>query len=57
MVWPSQFANTSLFYALHDHRDSDSSETNGWVISRYRYFLYATGAAFAWYWYEFFVAT
>ncbi|OQD89817.1 hypothetical protein PENANT_c002G02073 [Penicillium antarcticum] len=49
-MWPNQFANTSLLYALHDHRGSDPSETNGWSISRYRHFIYVTAAAFAWYW-------
>ncbi|KAJ5182174.1 hypothetical protein N7449_012321 [Penicillium cf. viridicatum] len=50
MMWPSQFANTSLFYALHDWSSSDESETHGWSISRYRYFLYVTIGAFVWYW-------
>jgi hypothetical protein len=50
MMWPGQFANTSLFYALHDWSPSDESETHGWSISRYRYFLYVTIGAFIWYW-------
>ncbi|KAJ5957236.1 hypothetical protein N7501_011515 [Penicillium viridicatum] len=50
MMWPSQFANTALFYALHDWSSSDESETHGWSISRYRYFLYVTIGAFVWYW-------
>ncbi|KAJ5827137.1 hypothetical protein N7447_003900 [Penicillium robsamsonii] len=50
MMWPGQFANSSLFYALHDWSPSDESETNGWRISRYRYFLYVTMGAFVWYW-------
>ncbi|RYP89426.1 hypothetical protein DL770_004396 [Monosporascus sp. CRB-9-2] len=37
MMWPNQFANTSLFYALHDKSKSDGISSNGWVISRYRY--------------------
>ncbi|EEP81328.1 predicted protein [Uncinocarpus reesii 1704] len=51
MIWPSVFSNTSLFYALHDKTVSDPSQTNGWRISRYRWFMYLMGAAFAYYWY------
>ncbi|KAJ5108826.1 hypothetical protein N7456_005501 [Penicillium angulare] len=51
MIWPTQFANTTLFYALHDKRPSDPSETNGWSISRYRYFLYVMLGSFCWYWF------
>ncbi|TKW51611.1 Sexual differentiation process protein isp4 [Colletotrichum tanaceti] len=53
MIWPSQFANTSLFYALHDKTKSKKDGTrsgDGWVISRYRYFLYVLGAMFCYYW-------
>ncbi|GLI75553.1 hypothetical protein PoHVEF18_003810 [Penicillium ochrochloron] len=50
MIWPGQFANTALFYALHDKSRSDPSETDGWTISRYRYFMYVMGGAFVWYW-------
>ncbi|CAG7941477.1 unnamed protein product [Penicillium nalgiovense] len=45
-VWPSQFANTSLFYALHSWSSSDESEPHGWSISRYRYVLYVMVGAF-----------
>ncbi|KAJ6015690.1 hypothetical protein N7540_010281 [Penicillium herquei] len=51
MIWPTQFANTTLFYALHDKSGSDPSQTNGWTISRYRYFLYVMLGAFCWYWF------
>ncbi|THC93217.1 hypothetical protein EYZ11_007299 [Aspergillus tanneri] len=50
MIWPGMFSNSSLFYALHDKSMSDASQTNGWKISRYRYFLYVMVGAFAWYW-------
>ncbi|KMP05660.1 oligopeptide transporter 4 [Coccidioides immitis RMSCC 2394] len=50
MIWPAVFSNTSLFYALHDKTRSDPSMTNGWRISRYRWFLYLMMAAFAYYW-------
>ncbi|KAJ6018022.1 hypothetical protein N7451_001401 [Penicillium sp. IBT 35674x] len=51
MIWPTQFANTTLFYALHDKSASDPSQTNGWAISRYRYFMYVMTGAFCWYWF------
>ncbi|KAL1966252.1 hypothetical protein VTN77DRAFT_4605 [Rasamsonia byssochlamydoides] len=50
MIWPSQFSNTSLLYALHDRSASDSSQTNGWRISRFRFFLYVALGSFAYYW-------
>ncbi|KAI2385055.1 hypothetical protein LOY90_006323 [Ophidiomyces ophidiicola] len=51
MIWPVGFSNTSLFYALHDKRPSNPEETNGWRISRYRWFLYLTAASFIYYWF------
>ena len=50
MMWPNQFANTSLFYALHDKSKSDGTHSNGWVISRYRYFFYVCVGMFCYYW-------
>lgn len=48
MIWPQNLVNTSLFYALHDHSPSDPTLTNGWRISRYRFFLYVCLGAFVW---------
>lgn len=50
MMWPGQFSNTSLFYALHDKSKSDSTNSNGWTISRYRYFFYVLLGMFCYYW-------
>ena len=50
MIWPGQFANTSLFYALHDKSKSDGVHSNGWIISRYRWFGIVTSAMFLYYW-------
>ncbi|KAI0477593.1 OPT family small oligopeptide transporter [Xylariaceae sp. FL0804] len=50
MMWPLNFSNTSLLYALHDQRKSDAADTNGWQISRYRYFFYVTIGMFCYYW-------
>ncbi len=46
MIWPNQFANTSLFYALHDKSKSDGVSSDGWVISRYRYFFFVLSGMF-----------
>ncbi|KAI1473658.1 small oligopeptide transporter [Daldinia eschscholtzii] len=51
MIWPSDLVNASLFYALHDHSPSDPAESNGWRISRYRWFLYIMLGGFVWYWF------
>src|ERR1700761_4318793 len=51
MLWPNQFSNISLFFALHDKSRSNPAEANGWRISRYRWFLYIMMGGFTWYWY------
>ncbi|KAF2502770.1 small oligopeptide transporter [Lophium mytilinum] len=51
MLWPNQFANSSLFYALHDQSKSNPATTNGWLISRYRWFMYVVAGSFAYYWF------
>lgn len=50
MIWPSNLVNTSFMYTLHDHSKTDPAKTNGWAISRYRWFLYVFIGAFCWYW-------
>ncbi|KAL9109139.1 MAG: hypothetical protein Q9227_006230 [Pyrenula ochraceoflavens] len=50
MIWPAQLVNTAFMYGLHDHSKSDPTKTNGWGISRYRWFLYVFAGAFIWYW-------
>ncbi|KAI1342960.1 OPT family small oligopeptide transporter [Xylariaceae sp. FL0016] len=50
MMWPGQFSKASLFYALHDKSKSDGSTSNGWTISRYRYFFYVMSGMFCYYW-------
>lgn len=50
MMWPGQFATTSLFYALHDKGHSLGTSYNGWTMSRYRWFVIVTAAMFCYYW-------
>lgn len=51
MIWPADLINCTLFYTLHDHSPSDPARTNGWSISRYRWFLIVMAGSFAWYWF------
>jgi OPT family oligopeptide transporter len=51
MLWPRTLVNTAFLYALHDHSKTDPAKSNGWSISRYRYFLYVFIGSFAWYWF------
>ncbi|KAK0628567.1 putative isp4 protein [Bombardia bombarda] len=51
MIWPADLVNCALFYTLHDHSPSDPLRTNGWTISRYRYFLIVFTGSFLWYWF------
>ena len=51
MMWPSNFVNTSLFYALHDHNPTDPAKANGWRIGRYKYFVLVMIGSFVWYWF------
>ncbi|KAF1982642.1 small oligopeptide transporter, OPT family [Aulographum hederae CBS 113979] len=55
MIWPVVLPNTALFYTLHTQAKPDASKTNGWVISRYRWFLYLMIGAFVWYWFPGFI--
>ena len=56
MIWPNALINTSLFYGLHDHSKTDPRKTNGWTISRYKYFLIVFICSFTWYWIPGFLA-
>ena len=51
LIWPSNFSITTLLYALHDKSKSDPATTNGWQISRYRFFVYVTAGSFVYYWF------
>jgi OPT family small oligopeptide transporter len=56
MIWPQTLVNTSFIYALHDHSKTDPTKSNGWSISRYRYFLYVFVGSFVWYWFPGYIA-
>ena len=50
MIWPTALVNVGLLHGLHDHSKTDPAKTNGWSVSRYRYFLYVFLGSFGWYW-------
>lgn len=56
MIFPFTLVNTSLFYALHDHSKTDPTKSNGWRISRYRFFFYVFLGSFVWYWFPGWIA-
>ena len=56
MIWPTVLVNTALFNGLHDQSKTDPAKTNGWSISRYRYFFIVFACSFAWYWFPGYIA-
>ena len=46
MIWPGTLMSTAMFTTMHS---SENKSANGWMISRWRFFLYTWSAAFAWY--------
>lgn len=56
MIFPFTLVNTSLFYALHDHSTTDPTKSNGWRISRYRFFFLVFLGSFVWYWFPGWIA-
>ncbi|KAJ6438781.1 OPT oligopeptide transporter [Purpureocillium lavendulum] len=50
MIWPGNLVNVAFMYTLHDHSETDPATTNGWRVSRYRWFIYLLIGSFIWYW-------
>ena len=50
MIWPQDLVNTAFMYALHDHSATDPAKSNGWRISRYKWFFVIFVGSFCWYW-------
>ncbi|PNS17217.1 Sexual differentiation process protein isp4 [Sphaceloma murrayae] len=48
MIWPGALVNVGFMYALHDRSPSDPTKTNGWSISRFRWFMVTMLAMFIW---------
>ncbi|KAJ5716810.1 OPT oligopeptide transporter [Penicillium malachiteum] len=49
MIYPKALATIALNKALHN--DQKGEYVHGWTMSRYRFFQYAFGAMFLWYWF------
>jgi OPT family oligopeptide transporter len=55
-LYPSVLPNCVLFNTLHDEsHTSDPDKTNGWKISRFRFFSYVMLGSFIWYWFPGFI--
>ena len=46
MIWPGTLMSTAMFTTMHS---SENKSANGWIISRWKFFLFAWSGAFAWY--------
>ncbi|OQE03698.1 hypothetical protein PENSOL_c001G03443 [Penicillium solitum] len=49
MLWPQNLAQIALNRALHN--DGKLESMHGWTMSRYRFFLYAFGGMFFYFWF------
>lgn len=46
MIWPGTLMSTAMFTTMHN---SENKSASGWIISRWKFFLFAWSGAFAWY--------
>jgi hypothetical protein len=46
MIWPGTLMSTAMFTTMHK---KENKLANGWIISRYRFFVIVWAVAFAWY--------
>ena len=46
MIWPGTLMSTAMFTTMHS---SENKSADGWVISRWKFFLCVWSGAFAWY--------
>jgi hypothetical protein len=46
MIWPGTLMSTAMFSTMHK---DENKPANGWMMSRYKFFIYVWAAAFAWY--------
>ncbi|KAH0270374.1 small oligopeptide transporter, partial [Aureobasidium melanogenum] len=56
MIWPQDLVNCAFMYTLHDNSKTDPAKTNGWSISRYRWFFYVFLGSFLYYWFPGYIA-
>lgn len=46
MIWPGTLMSTAMFTTMHS---SENKSANGWMISRWKFFLLVWSGAFTWY--------
>ena len=46
MIWPGTLMSTAMFTTMHS---SENKPANGWMISRWKFFLLVWSGAFTWY--------
>lgn len=46
MIWPGTLMSTAMFTTMHS---SENKSANGWMVSRWKFFLLVWSGAFAWY--------
>ena len=46
MVWPGTLMSTAMFSTMHT---SENKSANGWIVTRWKFFLIVWSVAFAWY--------
>ena len=46
MIWPGTLMSTAMFTTMHS---SENKSANGWIVSRWKFFLSVWSGAFAWY--------
>ncbi|ERF76680.1 hypothetical protein EPUS_02219 [Endocarpon pusillum Z07020] len=46
MIWPGTLMSTAMFTTMHKQ---ENEPANGWIITRYKFFVYVWLGAFAWY--------
>ncbi|KAH8659933.1 Tetrapeptide transporter, OPT1/isp4 [Xylariales sp. PMI_506] len=51
MVWPATLITCTVMDSLHNHALSDPSQSNGWSIGRYKFFLIVAACTFCWEWF------
>lgn len=46
MIWPGTLMSTAMFTTMHSY---DNKPANGWIVSRWKFFLIVWSGAFVWY--------
>ncbi|WPH02280.1 Hypothetical protein R9X50_00513600 [Acrodontium crateriforme] len=55
MIWPAALVNVGFMYALHDHKPADPAVTNGWSMTRFKWFMIMMVVMFCWEWFPYYI--